>query len=144
MRLLLKFQCNRFPQAIIFIITIISSRTAVIYIMTRRKFCFFLQVYGFLPMPYWYFKWSFYFFTIMPYYLTVLYTHTRDFCFTYVICMCDFMTCFVRNDEIKLWNLIKSVKLLRLSWRQDTRRCHLWMPNLRWVRLAWLKYTIPE
>ena len=26
------------------------------------------------------------------------------FLLTYVICMCDFMTCFVRNDEIKLWN----------------------------------------
>ena len=40
------------------------------------------------------------------YYLTVLYTHICDFSLMYVICMCELMTCFVRNVEIKLWNHI--------------------------------------
>ena len=66
----------------------------VILLMMRRKFCFFLKVYRFL-------RWcdidSLNGLSIsLPRchvlcYLTVLYTHTCDFSFTYVICMCDFM-----------------------------------------------------
>ena len=44
--------------------------------------------------------------TLSIIYLIVSYTHCCVFSFMYVICMCDFMTCFVRNDEIKLRNWV--------------------------------------
>ena len=66
----------------------------VILLMMRRKFCFFLKVYEFLrwchidilnglsiSLPRCHVLCC----------LTVLYTHTCDFSFTYVICMCGFM-----------------------------------------------------
>ena len=47
------------------------------------------------------------FFTTMPYTLyTLCYVHNCDFYFTVVLWKYGFMTCFVRNGGIKLWNLI--------------------------------------
>ena len=67
------------------------------------KFWLSFKLYGFLRLCLNYI-WKGVFISLQRYhilhYLTVLYTHSCAFSFTNDICICDFMTCFVRNDEI--------------------------------------------
>ena len=84
----------------------------VILLMMRRKFCFLLKVYGFLRCCHIGILSGL---SIMPW--TLLFycdvnTHLWYFLFMYVICMYVwFYECFVRNDEIKLWNQWHSIHI---------------------------------
>ena len=82
---------------------------ALILLMMLRKFCFFFKVYEFLRWclidilngPFFLYYDTIYF-IILPCCI-----HNGDLSFKRVICICDFMTCLVINDEIWMWNYLR-------------------------------------
>ena len=97
-----------------------------------------------MMLSYWYFKRSFYFFTTMPctlLFYCAVYTHLWHFyaCFMYIW----FYECFVRNDEIKLWNRnrinIDNYDTKGSQRTHDAIITYLFRPNGVIIRLSTLK-----